>query len=195
VAYDFLSQLVDYDDPELEKLHAFLKMLLPRLQGQDPDPVLIDGAVRLVVYKLVNKREHTLDLEKGETRPLDPLGAGGGDPHADPKAKLSEIIKKIHPLFAGKHSDAEIAGWFTAVVGNAVANEKIVAQAKANATAGQFANGDFKSVLAEAVIKALQSHHSISDQMLQNPKIFDEVAEALLPEIYEQARAAVLDPV
>jgi type I restriction enzyme, R subunit len=43
-------------------------------------------------------------------------------------------------------------------------------------------------VLAEAVIKALASHHSMSDQMLQNPKVFDEVAEALLPEVYEKAR-------
>jgi hypothetical protein len=27
-----------------------------------------------------------------------------------------------------------------------------------------------------------------------HPKVFDEVAEALLPEVYEQARAAVLTP-
>jgi type I restriction enzyme R subunit len=168
-AYSFLSQVIDYGDPDLEKLHAFLSMLLPRLRGQDPDPVLIDSSVRLAGYKLVNKREHALDLEKGETRALQPLGAGGGEPHEDPKARLSEIIKKIHSIFAGKHSDADIAGWYTAVVGNTVADERIIAQAKANPTAGQFANGDFKSVLAEAVIKALQSHHSMSDQMLQDP--------------------------
>jgi hypothetical protein len=49
-------------------------------------------------------------------------------------------------------------------------------------------------VLAEPVIKALQSHHSMPEQMLQNPEVFDEVAEALLPEIYEQARAALSVP-
>jgi type I restriction enzyme R subunit len=191
VAYDFLSQLVDYDDPELEKLHAFLKMLLPRLRGQDPDPVLIDGSVRLAGYKLVNKQTHALDLEKGETRALDPLGAGGGEAQVDEKAKLSEIIKKIHSLFFGKHSDPEIAGWFTAVVGNTVADVKIIAQAKANPTLGQFANGDIKSVLAAVVIKALESHHSMSEQMLQDPKVFDDVFEVLLPVIYEQASAAM----
>ena len=189
-AYDFLSQLVDYDDANLERLHAFLKMLLPRLRGQDDDPVMIDGAVRLAGYKLVNKREHSLDLEKGEARTLDPLGAGGGEPHEDPRTKLSEIIKKIHSLFTGKYSDAEVAGWFTAVIGNTASDERIVTQAKANPTAAQFANGDFKAVLAEAVIKALQSHHEMSDQMLQNPKVFDDVAEALLGEVYETARQA-----
>ena len=190
--YDFLSQLVDYDDPDLEKLHAFLKMLLPRLRGQDDDPVTIDGAVRLARYKVVNKQEHNLDLEKGEAATLKPFGPGGGGAQEDPRAKLSEIIKKIHSLFAGKFTDAEIAGWFTAVVGNTVADERIVTQAKANPTAAQFANGDFKSVLAEAVIKALSSHHSMSDQMLQNPKVFEEVAETLLPEVYERARQAAI---
>lgn len=76
---------------------------------------------------------------------------------------MSELIRKIHSIVAGKHSDAEIAGWYTAAAGT-VAVPRIVAQPKANPTAGQFANGDFKAVLAEAVMKALQSHHSMSDQ-------------------------------
>jgi type I restriction enzyme R subunit len=186
--YDFLSQLVDYDDPDLEKLHAFLQMLLPRLRGQDADPVLIDGAVRLAGYKLVNKREHTIELEKGEAKALDPLSAGGGQAWEDPRQKLSEIIKKIHGLFTGKYSDAEVAGWFTAVTGNVVADERIQMQAKANPTAGQFANGDYKLVLGEAIAKALASHHAMSEQTLQNPKVFEEVAEALLQDVYDKAR-------
>jgi len=32
----------------------------------------------------------------------------------------------------------------------------------------------------------------MSDQMLQNPKVFEDVAEALLPEIYERAKSASL---
>jgi type I restriction enzyme R subunit len=138
---------------------------------------------------LVNKREHSLDLEKGESRPLDPL-SGGGEAQEDPRARLSEIIKKIHGLFAGKHTDAEIAGWFTAVVGNTVSDDRIVTQAKANPIASQFGNGDYRTVLAQAVIKALASQHSMSDQMLQDPKVFDEVAEALLDEVYGMAKAA-----
>ncbi|MBK6008760.1 hypothetical protein JJB11_21895 [Ramlibacter ginsenosidimutans] len=58
-----------------------------------------------------------------------------------------------------------------------------MARAKVNPTAGQFANGAFKAVLAEALIKALQSHHSMSDQMLQNPKVFEDEEEALLPQV------------
>ena len=63
-------------------------------------------------------------------------------------------------------------------------------QAKANPTAGQFANGDYKLVLGEAIAKALASHHAMSEQTLQNPKVFEDVAEALLAEVYEKARAS-----
>jgi type I restriction enzyme R subunit len=188
-AYDFLSQIVDYGDVELEKLHAFLKMLLPRLRGKEDDPVLLDNAIRLGQYKLLNKREVNLDLAKGSAEDLKPFGPGGGLAHDDPKEKLSEIIKKIHSLFTGKHSDPEIEGWFTAIVGNTISDDRIVTQAKANKSAEQFANGDFRAVLAQAVIKALTSHQSMSEQMLQDPKVFDDVAETLLPEIYARARS------
>lgn len=190
-SYDFLSQIVDYDDVELEKLHAFLKMLLPRLRGLDDDPILLDNAIRLGQYKLFNKHETKLDLAKGTAEVLKPFGPGGGAAHEDPRQKLSEIIKKIHSLFTGKHSDPEIEGWFTAIVGNTVSNDLIITQAKANQSAEQFANGDFRSVLAQAVIKALTSHKSMSEQMLQDPKVFDDVAEALLPEIYSRARLSI----
>ena len=62
-------------------------------------------------------------------------------------------------------------------------------QAKATTSAEQFSNGDFRSVLAKAVIQALTSHRSMSEQMLQDPKVFDDVADVLLPEIYTQARS------
>lgn len=189
-AYDFLSQIIDYGDAELEKLHAFLKMLLPRLRGiEDDDPVLLDKSLRLAGYKLVNMHEHKLDLAQGDEALLKPFGPGGGGVHDDPRDRLSEIIKRIHSLFTGKFSDPEVLGWFTSLVGNAVADERIQVQARANPTAAQFSNGDYRTVLAEAVIKALSSHHAMSEQMLQNPKVFDEVAEVLLAEVYEKARA------
>jgi len=61
--------------------------------------------------------------------------------------------------------------------------------AKVVAKVGDRKTDRLKSVLAEAVIKALNSHRAMSEQMLQNPKVFEDVSAALLPEIYERARA------
>jgi len=69
--------------------------------------------------------------------------------------------------------------------------DRIITQAKANQSAEQFANGDFRSVLAQAVIKALTSHRSMSEQMLQDSKVFEDVADVLLPEIYAKARSFI----
>ena len=119
---------------------------------------------------------------------MDPMKGGGGQPWEDPKQRLSLIIKKMNEIFAGKHSDAEFEGWATAVIGNASEDAALAEQAKANSTAGQFANGDYRKVLSQAVIRALESHHSMSEQTLQNSKVFDEIADLLLPEVYERAR-------
>jgi type I restriction enzyme R subunit len=187
-AYDFLSQLVDYEMPELEKLRAFLKMLLPRLRGEGDDPAMIDGAARLAGIKFKNETTHDLNLADGKAGKLDPMKGGGGLPWDDPRLRLSEIIKKMNDIFAGKHSDAEYEGWATAVIGNASEDVSLAEQAKANSTAGQFWNGDYRSVLSQSIIRALESHHSMSEQTLQNSKVFDEVAELLLPEVYDRAR-------
>ncbi len=55
-AYDFLSQLRSYDDADLERLHAFCRMLLPRLQGQAGGDETLDKSVRLAGYKVVNDK-------------------------------------------------------------------------------------------------------------------------------------------
>lgn len=105
--------------------------------------------------------------------------------------KLSEIIKRIHSLLTGKHSDLESEGWFTAIVGNKVSDDCIITQAKANQSEERFTNGDFRSALAQAAIKTLTSHKSMLEQMLQDPKVFDEVADAILSEIYKRVRSSI----
>ena len=188
-AYDFLSQIVDYNDADLEKLHAFLKLLQPRLRGQEDDPISIDGAARLAGYKLKKKTEHDLSLAGGEATALDPMAAGGGLAWDDPKLRLSAIIMKMNEIFAGVHTNSEHEGWATAVIGNASADPALAEQARANPTASQFSNGDYRSVLSQVIIKTLESHHSMSEQALQNPKVFTEIADVFLSEIYERARA------
>jgi type I restriction enzyme R subunit len=187
-AYDFLSQIVDYDNPDLEKLHAFMRMLLPRLRGKTDDPILLDKAIRLANYKIVNKQDHDLDLKVGEAKPLGPYGVGGGEPFEDPNAKLSEIINKIHSLFSGKFSDADVMGWYTNVVGNTATDDTILKEAKAASSMEQFAKGSFEDRLAKAIINGLASQHALSDQALRNKQVFQDLAAMILPEVFEQAR-------
>jgi len=57
---------VSYDDADLERLHAFCRMLLPRLQGQAGGDEALDQSVRLAGYKVVNEQKHKLSLDTGQ---------------------------------------------------------------------------------------------------------------------------------
>lgn len=95
-AYDFLTQLVSYDDVDLERLHAFAKCLLPRLRGKTDGSDTLEGSVRLGGYIVKNPTEHKLSLDGGTAKPMNPMGPGGGVPWDDPSARLSAIIQKMN---------------------------------------------------------------------------------------------------
>jgi type I restriction enzyme R subunit len=187
-AYDFLSQLVDYDDPDLERLHAFAKCLLPRLRGKSDGGDTLDGMVRLAGYKVINPKEHKLNLEGGEAQPMNPMGPGGGEPWDDPNDRLSAIIKKMNEVFSGNLSDADFRGYATTLIGKMVDDPMLQEQAKANDTAESFSNGAYEQKLTGAVVDALESHSAMADQALKHPRVFKGLASLLLDEVYRQLR-------
>ncbi len=187
-AYDFLSQLVSYDDPDLERLHAFAKCLLPRLRGQSDGGDTLDGAVRLAGYKVINPKDHKLSLEGGTAKPMDPMNTGGGQPWDDPNDRLSAIIKKMNEVFSGNLSDADFRGYATTLIGKMVADATLQEQAQANDTVEAFGNGAYETKLNNAVVDALDGHSAMADQALRHPKVFKGLAESLVDEVYRQLR-------
>lgn len=187
-AYDFLSQLRSYDDADLERLHAFCRMLLPRLQGKAPGEEALDKSVRLAGYKLINEQSHDLKLGSGKATPLKPMGPGGGQVWDDPLARLSEIIKKMNTVFSGNLSEADFRGYATTLIGKMVDDETLQEQAKANDTVESFSNGAYESKLNHAVVEALESHNEMADQALRHETIFKGLANLLVEEVYRQLR-------
>ena len=187
-AYDFLSQLVEYDDPDLERLHAFAKCLLPRLRGNSDSGDSLDGWVRLAGYKVINPKEHKLNLGGGEAKPMNPMGPGGGEPWDDPNDRLSAIIQKMNEVFSGNLSDADFRGYATTLIGKMVEDSTLQEQAQANDTAESFSNGAYEQKLTGAVVDALESHSAMADQALKHPRVFKGLASLLLDEVYRQLR-------
>ena len=85
-AYDFLSQIVNYADPDLEKRSIFLKHLLPMLR-LDRDQSQVDlSAVLMTHYNLRSRGQSDIPLTKGvaEEGKLSPLTEVGGGTSKDP---------------------------------------------------------------------------------------------------------------
>lgn len=172
--YDFLSQIVHYDDPDLEKRYAFGKNLLPRIQERTTETSLLelDSDVRLTHYRLQKLGEQNLSLEKGDLVKLAPVSAAGSGAAAeDEEKRLAEIVQKMNDLFSGDLSEADLVGYVTTLSGKLLENETLAQQAKAN-TEEQFAMGDFRDIMTDLILDSQDAHNNIADQLLKDDRIF-----------------------
>jgi type I restriction enzyme R subunit len=190
VAYDFLSQLVNYDNADLERLHAYAKSLLPRLYGKSDKNDLLDGAARLAGYVVdVNsKKDHKLGLEDGTAAPMKPMGLPGS-PWEDPSDRLSVIIQKMNEIFAGNFTEGDFTAYANTLLGKLEEDATLLEQAQANDTLDAFGNGAYETKLNNAVVEALESHAAMADQALKHTIVFKGLANVLVGEAYLRLRA------
>jgi type I restriction enzyme R subunit len=78
--YAFLSQIIPYQDSDLEKLYVFLRHLSSKLPRRNSGPAYqFDDDVRLEYYRLQKISEGSISLREGYAPRLDgPLEAGSG---------------------------------------------------------------------------------------------------------------------
>ena len=187
-AYDFLSQLRSYDDADLQRLHSFCCRLLPRLRGQTGGDEALDSSVRLASYKVVNEQKHKLSMETKTAEMLLPMATGGGQTWDDEEERLSVILKKMNAVFSGNISNADFKGYATTLIGKMVLDPALREQARANDTVDAFANGAYETKLNYAVVEALDNHNAMADQALRHEKVFKDLANLLVEEVYRQLR-------
>jgi type I restriction enzyme, R subunit len=186
--YEFLSQIVPYDDPELEKLFVFGKSLMPRLaaHGKDKHRLELDSDVKLTHYRLQKLGEQQLDLEKAEVVKLPGIGeAGTGSAPEDEKKALREIVAKMNDLFSGHITESDFIGAVTTWQGRLADNAKLADQAKNNSEE-QFAMGDFKDAFTDIVIEAQDAHNQIAEQLLKDERIFGVMQKMVAKMVWKQ---------
>ena len=78
--YSFLSQVIPYQDSELERLYTFLRHLASKLPRRLTGPQYnFDDEVRLEYYRLQKISEGSINLNEGQAEPLDgPREVGSG---------------------------------------------------------------------------------------------------------------------
>lgn len=191
--YDFLSQLVPYNDADLEKRYAFGKNLMPRIAEGGVTSVLeLDADVRLTHYRIQRLGEQSLDLASGDVVKLAPASeAGTGSAVPDEQKRLAEIVEAMNDLFSGDLSEADLVGYVTTIKGKLMENEELAQQA-ANNTEEQFLLGDFKDVLTDIVIEGQEAHNSIAEQLLKDERIFVAMQRMLAKAVWQQFRGNVI---
>lgn len=129
--YEFLSQIVPYEDHELEQLCVYAKHLHPLLRV---DRLLEDdvdvGELQLSHYRLSKRAEHVLRLneETGIYTVKPGSDVGSGKPHDPEKKRLSEIIEALNDIFGAEVSDDDQLQFLTGIAQRISRQEDVMAQ-------------------------------------------------------------------
>ncbi len=185
--YEFMSQIVDYDDTELEKLSLYARNLRPMLREFVIEDESIDlNNVILSHYRLAKIRQQDLVMETGEEYALTP-GEGLGSATAKDKEEelLSRIIERLNEVFlADELTEADMVSYAHTIRDKIKENDLVMKQIKNN-TAEQAMLGDFSKAIDDAVIDSSAAHKKQMLQLLSDPERAKKFASVIFDMLTE----------
>ena len=190
--YDFLSQIINYADTDLEKRSLFLRLLAGRLTGRVGAEAVDFSAVELTHIKQARSGDHALDLDSGDVVRLKPVASTGTGAARDPRmVRLAEVLEKINDLFAGEDfTPAEQQSWVEGLVTVLMDDDTIRAQAGAN-TRKQFVESpDLSDAVTEAVLGNQTSHAKMADYFFTDDRVKVELVKLLGELVHENISSA-----
>lgn len=98
--YAFLSQIIPFQDSDLEKLYTYLRFLQNKLPKRNQSPIYdIEGDVSLKYYRLQKISEGSIKLEKGKQDGIDGPTEVGTAAADKAEVELSKIIELLNERF------------------------------------------------------------------------------------------------
>lgn len=130
--YSFLSQVIPYQDSDLEKLYTYLRHLALKLPKRSlGKSYQFDDEIDLNYYRLQKISEGSISLAKGQANPLDgPHEVGSGASHPE-QLPLSRLIDLINERYGGELNDADQL-FFDQIAEAATGNAELAQAAKVN---------------------------------------------------------------
>ena len=170
--YEFMSQIVDYDNKDLEKLSLYARNLRPMLREVMVDEEDIDlNSVVLSHYRLSKIRQQDIQLkEDAADYGLEPGDALGTAKAKDPKEEfLSQIIVRLNELFiTDELTDADMVNYANTVKDKVMENKLVMQQIFEN-SAEQAMLGDFPKAMDDAIMDSSGAHQNQMMQLLSDP--------------------------
>lgn len=194
--YEFISQIVEYDDPSLEKLSLFARHLRPLLHEQPLEEDEIDLTnVEMSHYRLSKIHEQHLKLqENAPDYTLDPNSAVGT---AKPKDKqeeyLSQVLSRMNELFITDHlTENDLINSVMTIQNKIAENKTVMMQIKNNAPE-QAILGDFYQAVDNAVMDSNDAQQEFMMQYLSDPTRAQGFARLMFDMVIEKMASPVIN--
>jgi type I restriction enzyme R subunit len=184
--YSFLSQVMPFSDPDLEKLYTFgrfLELKLPK--DEKKAPLDLDGDVALKYYRLDKIMEGQIALAKSDPVALKSPVAVGTRQAKDDDAPLSEIIDILNERFGTEFTKADQL-LFDQFIQAAQEDSDVVERAMAN----PLDNFELamKPKIENLMIDRMDQNQEIVDRYLNDPAFQSAAFKAIVKRVYDEIR-------
>ena len=182
--YSFLSQIMPFQDVELEKLYSFGRFLLTKLPRVDyTERMKLDNEVALEYYRLQKIAEGDLVLQVQGKHELDPVTEAGIKREKEEKDKLSNIISLLNDKYNFDFTDQDRL-YFEQIEQALYENDELKVRAKNNPIENfKYA---FDEVFIQILIDRMDANQEIFDKIMVNSEFKDDIKNWLTKKIYER---------
>ena len=182
--YSFLSQVIPYQDSDLEKLFTYLRHLAPKLPKRKSGPGYhFDEEVELDYYRLQKISEGSISLNEGYAKPQDgPREVGTGMVREEHVA-LSRLIDIINERFGGELNEADQL-FFEQIAEIASRSESLQKAAEVNSL--EKFQLVFRQVLESLFIERMELNEELFAQYMGKPEMQELVSKWLGSQVYDR---------
>lgn len=186
--YSFLSQVIPYQDSDLEKLFTYLRHLALKLPKRKSGPgYQFDEEVELDYYRLQKISEGSISLNEGYAKPLDGPREVGSGMAREEHVPLSRLIDVINERFGSELNEADQL-FFDQITEAASMNESLQKAAEVNSL--EKFQLVFRQVLESLFIERMELNEELFTDYMSKPEIQDLISKWLGSQVYDRLSAA-----
>ncbi len=192
--YEYIAQLVDFGDPDLEAFAAFARLLSKRLKGLSAEQVDL-GDLRLSHYRLKNDAGLVGVAVQAEVPGLYGITDNGLREARDrEKEYLSTLIAKLNDAFGQGITDTDQVALAVHVSEKLRADSVVMAQVQNNPL-DQAMKADLPGKAIQAIAGAMSSHQVMATKLLSDEATRDVFLAVVYELLRRDAGASLLESV
>jgi len=184
--YSFLSQIIPYQDSDLERLYTFLRHLSAKLPKRNSGPRYnFDDEVRLEYYRLQKISEGSISLKKGSARPLDGPTEVGSGLVRDEIVRFSRLIDVVNGRFGTDFTEADQL-FFDQIMEAALADASLQQAAQVNPV-DKFALV-FNNLLDTLFVERMDQNEEIFARFMNEESFRKVIGVRMASEVYQKLK-------
>jgi len=187
--YNYIAQLIELSDADLENFSAYARLLSKRLKGVSPESIDLSGLV-LKGYAIKKRNGEVV----GEAETLKPLVANTSDANDREKQFLNEILLRINEEFGGATPENSAVYFVSQVMSHITTDENnnVVDQVKNNTRATAL-SGDISDLVRDSVVKTMTSNMQNAQAALSDEQKMSALVGVVVDLIQNNRSADIID--